>query len=166
MVSITSAYIDLSFYSPYCLFLPSPPHSPWSRQLCSICNEPVHATPFLFSCHQVEIAELFLYFRFHCKFMCIDRSAIWPQLCGLKLLSRPADLLWALNTSCMGRIRSRFLADAVSMPEANLPYTSLSKHEHCEQRDPRGLPSAPRDCGHMGIWLNTVWGMFKYGKRL
>lgn len=58
-------------------------------------SKPVHATKYLFSCYPVEIAELFLFFGFHCKFMCIDQKPIWPWLCGLRLLSRPVDLIRA-----------------------------------------------------------------------
>lgn len=39
-----------------------------------------------------------LYFSFHCKFMHIDQRAIWPRLCGLRLLSRPADLIQATHS--------------------------------------------------------------------
>lgn len=66
--------------------------------------------------------------------------ALWAKTIVQACRSNPGHA-----TCCMGRIMSRFLADAMSMPEANLPSMCLSKHEHCEQGDPRSLPSALRD---------------------
>lgn len=40
------------------------------------------------------------------------------------------------TTCCTGRIMSGVLADAASVPEANLSSTCISEHEHCEQGTP------------------------------
>lgn len=64
--------------------------------------------------------------------MCIDQEFIWPQIVVQAYRPYPGH-----TTCCMVRIMSRFLADAVSMPEANLPSTCLSKHEHWERGDPQ-----------------------------
>lgn len=88
--------------------------------------------------------------------MCKDQKHIWAQLCGLRLLSGPAELIPGQAPCCIGGIMSRVLADAVGVPEANMSSMCLSKHKHSKQGDSKSLPSAPREHGHKGIWLNTV----------
>lgn len=164
-------FIDKGSYrailtSHYCLF-PQSPHFRCEKgwQLCSKCSKPERPTQHLLSCRRVEIVELFLHFSSHCKFMWTDQRARWPRLCGQRLLSRPADLIRA-TLLVLGRIMSRFLVGAVSMPEANLPSMCLSKHERCEQGDPDSLPRALWDRRHKAIRLNTVWDTFEYREAL
>lgn len=73
----------------------------------------------------------------------------------LQLLSMPADFIGVTLLVVGGRIMSRFLADAMSMPEANLPSVPLTKHEQCEHGDSKSLTSAPWDCRHGGMLLNV-----------
>lgn len=139
------------FYFVLSLFPPSP------RFCC--CTKSVPVVPFLFSSNG-KLQSSFL------KFMCMDQRAVWPLFCRAKIVVQTHRSNPGHTTCCIGRIMRRFLADAVSTPEAILPSMCLSKHEHCEQRDPRSLQSALRDCGHEGIWVNTAWDVFKWDASL
>ena len=153
--STVCGFLYKCLYRSIILFAPASPPSIsslllWNETALQRTQQktPAPASPFLFSCHPAQIAELFLSFSFHSEFMCIDQKAVWPQLRRLKLLSAPVNPMLRLATCCTGRIMSTFLDDAVRTPEAELPCMCLSKRAHCEQRDPGSLTSAPGDGGH------------------